>query len=993
MAIYHLSAKIVSRAQGQSVVAAAAYRSAELLHDQRVGQRFDYTRKTGVEHREILAPEGAPEWVQNREALWNAVEAVERRKDAQLARELELGLPVELTKEEQVALLRDFAQRTLVSKGMVVDLSLHRDNPENPHAHLLLSTRELTAQGFGAKRRDWNDKAELVGWREQWADVANEHLLRAGLEIRIDHRTLEAQGIDLVPGRKLGLSLERQQSPHLTENLARRVAEQRAIAAENGRRVLADPQIALNALTHHQATFTEREVAKFLHTRTEGAEQFQAAYLKVTTSPELVRLGIDERGQSRYTTKEMLGLERELLERSERLAGERGHIVSAAHREQVLVQERRLSEEQRAALAHVTAGADLTVVVGVAGAGKSTMLGCARQAWEAEGLTVKGAALSGIAAENLELSSGMAARTLASWEYSWAKDRDRLNARDVLVIDEAGLVGTRQLARVLEHAEKAGAQVVLVGDPEQLQAIEAGAAFRGIAAQVGSVELTEVRRQAVVWQQEATQQLATGRTVEALIAYERAQQIAAAPTREAARESLLAAWHQAAQEHPGDSRLMLAYTRDDVQALNTRARELRQAAGELEKGEVIETARGAREFAAGDRLYFLKNERGLGVKNGSLGTVESLRDGILQVRLDGEEQRRVAVDAGQYPHLDHGYAATVYKAQGTTVDRTYVLASAHFDRHATYVALSRHRQAATLFYGREDFQSAWRPEVAPEDSFKATLARARPKELAHDYLERSGRDGNELRLGDRPGLDEPSRVQKRNRFTGLKLGRGRGMERDPSTSSSRPGDRSVGMAGARVEEGRGWHPRDELDLAIDRYARAWTDAARMRARDLPILAHQKVALREAGAQLERIRPDATRDLVSALEHDPGVMQAMTQQQGTERVAALLAGLEQEARMRTDPHLRAARVVRLWQQLEAQQAPLRGWEHREAREHLETRLRSLTHELKRDPQLESLLRARQKELGIEAGSRLEWVLRARTVEHALVMPTRDHGLGL
>ncbi len=257
MAIYHFSAKIVSRAQGQSAVASAAYRAAEEVYDQRLGQTFDYARKAGVEYSEVLAPEAAPRWVFNRETLWNAVERAERRKDAQLAREIEIALPVELTKDEQVALLREFARRAFVSRGMVVDLALHRDNAENPHAHLLLTTRELTREGLGRKRRDWNERTQLLSWRAQWAETANEHLLRAGHEIRIDHRSLEAQGIDLVPGLKIGLSAERQSSPNLPANLAQKVAEQREIAAENGRRILEDPGLALKALTHHQATFTE----------------------------------------------------------------------------------------------------------------------------------------------------------------------------------------------------------------------------------------------------------------------------------------------------------------------------------------------------------------------------------------------------------------------------------------------------------------------------------------------------------------------------------------------------------------------------------------------------------------------------------------------------------------------------------------------------------------------------------------------------------------
>ena len=168
-------------------------------------------------------------------------------------------------------------------------------------------------------------------------------------------------------------------------------------------------------------------------------------------------------------------------------------------------------------------GAILVVVVGYAGTGKSAMLGVAREAWEAAGYEVRGAALSGIAAENLESGSGIASRTIASMEHGWGQGRDLLTARDVLVIDEAGMVGTRQLERVLSHAAEVGAKVVLVGDPQQLQAIEAGAAFRSIHERHGGVEIGEVRRQREDWQRDATRDLATGRIGAAINAYRRAR--------------------------------------------------------------------------------------------------------------------------------------------------------------------------------------------------------------------------------------------------------------------------------------------------------------------------------------------------------------------------------------------------------------------------------------------------------------------------------------
>ena len=197
-----------------------------------------------------------------------------------------------------------------------------------------------------------------------------------------------------------------------------------------------------------------------------------------------------------------------------------------------------LSGEQADALAHVTDGRDLAIVVGYAGTGKSAMLGVAREAWEAAGYEVRGVALSGIAAENLESGSGIASRTIASMEHGWGQGRDLLTARDVLVIDEAGMVGTRQLERVLSHAAEVGAKVVLVGDLRQLQSIEAGAAFRSIHERHGGAEIGEVRRQREDWQRDATRDLATGRTGEAIHAYDAQGMVhVAANTRAGARRS------------------------------------------------------------------------------------------------------------------------------------------------------------------------------------------------------------------------------------------------------------------------------------------------------------------------------------------------------------------------------------------------------------------------------------------------------------------------
>jgi Ti-type conjugative transfer relaxase TraA len=731
MAIYHFSAKVISRGAGRSAVAAAAYRSASRLQDERLGRHHDFTNKAGIVHSDVMLPEGAPERFRDREVLWNEVEASEKRKDAQLAREVEFAIPHEMTREQGIALAREFVAREFVARGMVTDLNVHwdigADGEPKPHAHLMLAMRAVGPDGFGAKVREWNATVLLQQWRVAWAEHVNARLSALGVEARIDHRSYERQGIALEPQHKIGAAGARRNA---RGEQAERADDHRAIARSNGAAILGNPQLGLAALTRTQATFTLHDLAKFAHCHSDGKEQFDAVLAAMRASDSVLALGRDGRGQERFTTTSMLSAEEALARNAATLAG-CSHRVGQDHLHRAMASAAQrglvLGADQRRALEHVLKRPGLSLVVGFAGSGKSAMLGVAREAWEAAGYTVRGGALSGIAAENLEGGSAIPSRTIASLEHGWARARDRLTVRDVLVIDEAAMIGTRQLQRVLAEAAGAGAKVVIVGDVQQLQAIEAGAAFRLLAERHGAAEIGEVRRQSLAWMSEATRDFATGRTGEALSAYARAGMVHAAPTREAARAALIDRWHAERNADPAASRIILTHLKKEVAMLNEAARVRLAAQGSLGEHIAIHTERGVREFADNDRILFLKNERDLGVKNGTLGTIEKAATDKLAIRLD--DGRRIAVDLKSYAHVDHGYAATVHKTQGMTVDRTHVLATPGLDAHASYVALSRHRHGTALHYGRDDF--------ADETALRRTLARERPKDMALDYFDRT----------------------------------------------------------------------------------------------------------------------------------------------------------------------------------------------------------------------------------------------------------------
>jgi hypothetical protein len=510
--------------------------------------------------------------------------------------------------------------------------------------------------------------------------------------------------------------------------------------------------------------------------------------------------------------------------------------------------------------------------------------------------------------------------------------------------------------------------------------------------------------------------------------------VLASDTRAEARTALVAGWDAARRERPEESRVILAYTRDDVRDLNELARAQLRAAGELRAADqVVQTERGARAFAAGDRIMFQRNERGLGgdgrgrdgvaVKNGTLGTVLEMASGgeRLTVRLDGPggsgrpekgSEREVTFYTRDYAHIDHGYAATVHKAQGVTVDRAHVLATPHMDRHAAYVGLTRHRGGVELHYSREDF--------ADQARLARVLSRERAKDTSLDYPDR---DGDELarRYAERRGLDplrpeseivvRPERgdraperqaerateapTPRRSRFAGLKLKTEPVGRAEPAEPVRQAADRPQGRAEPVpvTEPPRRTTPEIEreerLRGALTSYAEAWADAGRMTAAGLPVLAHQAEAMERSGQALEALAPNLLRDTRAALERAPELAWDAGTAEGMAALGAAI-GVERGARLALDERGRAA--VRTWNTLERSYVAAEKDYDWQAKREVGERMEAFATELKRDPQLDSLLRQRGRELGVDEGSRLDQVVQAREADVSRTL-RRDLGISL
>ena len=483
--------------------------------------------------------------------------------------------------------------------------------------------------------------------------------------------------------------------------------------------------VADEGLTQSSSSFTRRDVLQQLAGRLPAGAPIEwcervAEALLTSNSELLVALGptrghltsVDvirrgdgrvvavDPGERRYTTKGLLLTEQHAINRSVARHDDRLALVPPRVLERAL-RRRTLTDEQAEMVRRLTSsGAGVQVVTGKAGTGKTYALDAARDAWETSGIRITGVALAARAALELQTSAGIRSTTLARLlgQLDDGRDGSPLQPGSVLVVDEAGMVGTRQLARLLDHAEAQSVKVVLVGDPHQLPEIDAGGLFRALATRLPVIELTDNRRQTHGWEQAALDELRHGEVDTALAAYRQHGRIRTTDTAEQLRDRLVNDWWDTAR-HDLSGSLMIALRRDDVADLNHRARAKLLAAGRL-TGPAITTADGL-ELQAGDRIVCLRNAPRLGVVNGTRATITRIDPAARTIEAVDERGVKLALPAGYLDagHVTYGYAITGHKAQGLTCDHTYTLGTDTLYREWGYVAMSRGRITNQLYHG------------------------------------------------------------------------------------------------------------------------------------------------------------------------------------------------------------------------------------------------------------------------------------------------------
>lgn len=757
-------------------------------------QHFDYTdRAHDLLDSQMIVPETAPEWVKDHAKegtfveFWEELEQREneyldqrwRRQDADAIFDKKaktfvyfretIALPLELNQEQNMKLAEDYVRQTYTERGITAQYAVHWED-SNPHVHVMGAVRELTEKGVSTRHKDfgssfYQQRDLLLYARKTYADLGNQHLTEAGFEPRLDHRSYKDQGLDIQPTTHEGyharkITEEGKHSPVVEHN--------NRIRAERVSQLDTMADLVLKDVSMTRATFTEADLMRQVSKVTgDDLTAHTALSAKVMAHQDVVRVGTDLRGKARYSTADYVRSEEKLFQHLDKM--QQGTVrlkVKETRLNKVIEKDYSfLSEQQRTAVQAVVSPEQVVAIEGRAGAGKTTLLKVAGDELKAAGHRVYGLSLSGAAADNLERETGIKSSTIDKFLYpdqlrldaqealdngqktlaQTLNDRaDRLadqmllSKNDVLIVDEAGMAGTRHYEKLLEKASAAGAKVVLVGDSAQKKAVAAGGAFEMISQKVGAVELSEIRRQKVDWQREASVKLADGNVREAIKTYHDQGRIAYGYG-DKLRGQLVDDYVTSLEGDlsKAQERLVMAATNKDVKELNDQIRKALVDQGHLKDAYNVR----GRHWDVNDRIVFMKNQNsdynvktlegdGVGVKNGSMGQVEAIHQGRhgtqFDVRLDGEDRLvRFRADKGDVTFAP-AYAVTIDKAQGRTVDKAYVWGSDYMRNDAAYVAMTRHREDVKVY---SDIN-----RVAGDPDDLATLwNRAAHKDMVADY--------------------------------------------------------------------------------------------------------------------------------------------------------------------------------------------------------------------------------------------------------------------
>jgi len=474
-----------------------------------------------------------------------------------------------------------------------------------------------------------------------------------------------------------------------------------------------DPGAVLEAMTKQRATFTAAQLERAIRKEIPIArgssliEQFRVEIDRaefgnaILSRAEVVRLADRPDGQvARYTTRAVIEGEQHALQAAAGLAGNKTHGISDEQRFAVLNSDRHagISREQAHAFRWATGEEGIALIDGFAGTGKSRVTAPIREAYEAAGYRVIGLAWQNRVVQAMAKDGFEHADTVKRELFMLANGREKWDSKTVVMVDEAAMLDTAHLAMITAYARDAGAKLILAGDDRQLASIERGGLFSVLRDRYGAATLTEIRRQHSTDERRASEYFAEGKFHDALGIYEAKGAIHWTRTHPEARAELLRTYAGDVTAAPDKSRFIFAYTRADVATLNEGARQIQRSLGRLGQDHQLDSADGKRNFATGDRVQFTATDKKRGIYNGEAGKLTAIDGSHIAVTLDSGKE--ISFDTEAFKGFRHGYAGTIYKGQGDTVDNAYLYHSEHWQAAASYVGMTRHREKAALFVAK-----------------------------------------------------------------------------------------------------------------------------------------------------------------------------------------------------------------------------------------------------------------------------------------------------
>ncbi len=718
MAIEYARMEIVNRGAGGNACCKGAYNARSKINDIRTNVTYNFQNRGDNVYHDVLLPEHVDLKFKDIAILMNEVERSEKRKNSQLLKDIIIALPddKELDLQDRInIILRVIDKMAWVKNGLGVQVDIHHphDGEKNWHAHLLLTTRRFDTDGkcLGEKARDLNPEFrsnyENRGFiipeekilHEHARDVINDYFKELGLDNRVD-------AIGIVPQEHIGpVRMRSALNSAVGRNEERKIANIELLKSGDD---------VLDRITTTSSVFNHADLARTVKCIPDGTRA-DALIKEALASSQIISLYHDDGKESGlYTTNEVREQERKLMRHATAISSMSN--LTDSEKSRSLVGEALVSQQQEALSHLIFAPGGMRVLAGRAGTGKSYVLGRLAKISQASNIEVIGLAPTHKAKCALEEVGYSRSYTVKGFLFKLYNNRITLAKNSLIVVDEAAMVGNDDYGELLRVAASRSCNVILSGDERQLSSINRGGMFTSFAGSLGCYELSDIHRQKVAWGKEVASAFARGDTKVGLEVLLGQKRLLSNANKIAAIETLLNKWHSSPERL--DDKLIIAIKNSDVDIINAGARALLKSAGVLKGTEYVvknqdnknninnkdyknnnDINSNSPSFMAGDRIVFKKSNKALGVNNGDFASLQSLNPTSFKAKLDNGKD--IEFNPNEFSDFKHGYASTIYKAQGASIKDVYVFHDGFSTNRNTYVAMSRHVKDLHVFTHKE----------------------------------------------------------------------------------------------------------------------------------------------------------------------------------------------------------------------------------------------------------------------------------------------------